>query len=118
MKQRSVLLPLLMISLSLIACSCANVPDVPICKEITPDRGWCSWTLKSGGFYVDEQNPYAFDPKKPDEKFTWWEIRPVMMSLPPHSWAELKKYIIKQCRITRKCRGNVGEWFNELENKK
>lgn len=109
---------LLILLLSSIITSCANIPDVPICKEINPDKGWCSYTLTPGGFYVDEYRPYAFDPKKPDEKSTWWEIRPVMMQMPPHSWAEFKKYIIKQCRITKKCKGNVGEWFTKMENKK
>lgn len=118
MKQRNGSLPLLMTLLSLIACSCATVPDVPICKEINPDKGWCSHTLSAGGFYVDEDHPYAFDPKKPDEKMTWWEARPVMLQVPPHSWAEFKKFIIKSCRISRKCRGGVGEWFDKLENKK
>ena len=118
MKPNLNLSKLMIISLSLIAISCATVPDVPICKELTPDRGWCSWTLKKGGFYVDEANPYAFDPEHPEKLSTWWEYRPVMMALPPYSYGELKKYIIKQCRITRKCQGNVGEWFNEFEKKK
>lgn len=102
------------ISLSLIVFSCASVPDVPICKEINPDKGYCSWTLSPGGFFVDEERPYAFNPKKPEDKKTWWEIRPVMLAVPPHSWAELKKFIIKSCKISRNCRGDVGEWLNKM----
>lgn len=109
---------LMIISLSLIAISCANVPDVPVCKEIHPGKGWCSYTLTEGGFYVDDDRPYAFNPRESEKLYTWWEYRPMMMSLPPHSWGEFKKYIIKQCRITKKCRGNVGEWFTKMEDKK
>lgn len=118
MKLKKFSLKLLMISLSLIVFSCATVPNVPICKELDPDRGYCSWTLQKGGFYVDEAHPYAFDPKKPNELKTWWEYRPVMMALPPYSWGELKTYIIQQCKLTKKCNGNVGEWFDKFEKKK
>lgn len=115
MKLKKNLSKLMMILLSLITFSCANIPDVPVCKEITPDKGWCSYTLKEGGFYVDDERPYHFGT---DKEYTWWEYRPVMMSLPPHSWQEIKKYIIKQCRITKKCRGNVGEWFSNMEKER
>lgn len=108
----------LIVLLSLITFSCAKVPDVPLCKEITPDKGYCSNTLSPGGFYVDDARPYAFDPRKPDEKLTWWEVRPVMIQIPPYSWEKLKAYIIKQCRQTRRssrCRGEVGEWMDSLK---
>lgn len=118
MQQKRNLLKLTMLLCILTVFSCTTVPNVPICKEINPDKGWCSWTLQKGGFYVDEARPYAFNPKEPEKLYTWWEYRPVMMALPPYSWEELKKYIIKQCKITKKCQGNVGEWFNDLEKKK
>lgn len=108
---------LLIISLSLIVFSCASVPDVPICKEITPDKGYCSWTLSPGGFIVDEEHPHAFNPKKPEELSTWWEQRPLMLQVPGHSWAEIKKFIIKSCKISRKCRGDVGEWLDKMTPK-
>lgn len=113
----------LIVLLSLIAFSCAKVPDVPLCKEITPDKGFCAYTLTPGGFYVDDSRPYAFDPREVDEQGkpvlrTWWEIRPVMIQIPPYSWEKLKTYIIKQCRQTRssrRCRGEVGEWMDALK---
>lgn len=108
---------LLLGSCILILYSCARVPDVPLCKEITPDKGFCSWTLSQGGFYVDESRPYAFDPKKPDKLWTWWEIRPVMIQIPPHSWAEIKKFIIKSCRNSKDCPDDVGEWMDNMKVK-
>jgi hypothetical protein len=119
MQLKNVSLLLLMTLLSSLLTSCATVPDVPLCKELGPDRGYCAWTLKpkEQNFYVDEDHPYAFDPKKPEEKFTWWEIRPLMIQLPPHSWAMLKAYIIKQCNITKRCRSDIGEWLAEFEKK-
>lgn len=108
----------LIILLSLITFSCASVPDVPVCKEITPDRGWCSYTLREGGFYVDDDRPYAFDPSKPEELYTWWQIRPQMIQVPAKSWKEIKAYIVKQCKRSGKCEGNVGEWFDKLEDVK
>ena len=108
----------LIILLSLITYSCAQVPDVPLCKEINPDKGWCSWTLSQGGFFVDEARPYAFDPKKPEQLSTWWEIRPVMIQIPPHSWAELKKFIIKSCRNSKDCPDDVGDWMDKMKVKR
>lgn len=118
MKLKKNLLKPLMILLSFLTFSCATVPDVPVCKEISEEKGWCSWTIKSGGFYVDEENPYAFDPNYPEELYTWWEYKPMMISLPPYSLQEIKKYIIKQCRKTKKCKGDIGEWFSRLDGSK
>lgn len=105
----------LIILLSSILFSCASPPDVPVCKEINPDKGWCSHTLTQGGFYVDEARPYAFDPDQPAKLWTWWEVRPVMIQVPPHSWAEIKKFIIKMCKLKKGgCPGNVGEWMDKM----
>lgn len=111
MKLRKNLLMLLTFSLNLIAISCANIPDVPICKELNPDKGYCAWTLKpkSENFYIDEARPYKGK--------TWWEMRPTMIQVPPSSWTEIKTYVIKQCRITRNCRSDVGEWLDKMETK-
>lgn len=108
MKLKKISLMLSLILLSSIITSCAQIPDVPICKELSPDRGYCSYTLspKSRDFYIDEEHPYKGQ--------TWWEMRPIMMQVPPSSWAEIKKYIIKQCRIAGNCRSDVGEWLNKI----
>lgn len=112
----------LILSLSLIVFSCATVPNVPICKEINPDKGWCSYTTQKGGFFVDDARPYQFNPKEFDSqrnpiKYSWWEYKPYMMALPPHSWQKLKEYIIKKCRKSKDCQDGVGQWFDEFERK-
>lgn len=42
---------------------------------------------------------------------TWWELRPYMIYMPIHSWAEIKKFIIGICRKTKKCGGKtISNW--------
>ena len=40
--------------------SCASTPDVPVCTEINPERGWCTNTISDVEFFIDEENPYTF----------------------------------------------------------
>lgn len=118
MKLKKNLLLLSMILLSSLLTSCAQVPDVPVCKELTPYRAHCTYTIspKEKDFIIDDEHPWT-DPRDGKE-YTWWEMRPVQIQVPPYSWAELKKYIIKQCRITKNCRSDIGEWFTKMEPKK
>lgn len=80
-----------MILFVLIASSCANIqaPDVPICKELDPQSGYCTHTISNKSQIVDDVN-------KLDGK-TWWEHRPYLVSMPPSSWEEIKKTMVKIC---------------------
>lgn len=91
---------LLLSLLPSLVISCASVKDIdkPICVEINISKAFCTYTISNKDFYVDDDNPYAFDPKKPDDKKTWFEMRPAMVLLPPTTWAAFKAYTIKQCK--------------------
>ena len=113
MKQRRSLLQLLLILFALIITSCTQVPNVPICKELTPTKGYCVYTISGDSFYVSDDLPYDF--KGDGKKMTWWEARPIMLAVPPNSWVKLKAYIIKICKKTGKCKNNIGEWISNKE---
>jgi hypothetical protein len=91
---------------------CATPPDVPICLELSPTRGWCTNTLSDKEFYIDDENPYSFYPDQP--KMTWWELRPTLLLVPSSSYAALKAYIIKTCR-QQKCDSKIGAWERRVE---
>lgn len=95
--------------LSLLAlCSCTTTPpDVPVCVEITPMRGYCINTITAKEFIVDDDN-------KLDGQ-TWWEARPVMLMFPPTSWAKLKAYIIEQCKRTKTCDKEITSWERTIQ---
>lgn len=97
---------LLKTSLVLI-CSCANVPDFDACVEIHPAKGFCTSVISGKEKIIDENNKY-------DNK-TWFEQRPYMVLIPYKSYSELKKYIIKQCKQSNKCK-EVSSWDRTLEN--
>lgn len=95
---------------------CASVPNVPICVEIHQAKGFCTETIEDRDFYIDETHPHSFTGKKEDA-LTWWEMRHRMILIPAQSWAELKAYIIKQCKRTN-CDQYIKSWdrkINELE---
>ncbi len=99
----------------LLMCSCASVPDVPICVEIHQAKGFCTNTVSDKDYYIDEKNPVVLEEGKPAR--TWWEMRPYMVLVPVTSWKELKAYIIKQCKRTN-CDQYIKSWdrkINELE---
>lgn len=90
---------------------CATVPDVPVCVEMSPVKGFCTNTVSDKDYEIDEQHPVKLPG---DEKAkTWWERRPYMLLIPATSWAELKAYIIKQCKRTD-CDQYIKSWDRKL----
>jgi hypothetical protein len=111
MKQRKLLSLLLIISLNLLF-SCATPPDVVVCVELRPSKGWCTKTISSESFYVDDKTLY--------EGKTWWDMRPDMILVPTKSWVEMKTFVIKTCKNTGKCDAKISSWdrtINEVDAK-
>ena len=98
---------LFVLTLNLISCA-TNVPDVPVCFEITMDRGGCIKTISGERFEINEQSKFG-------DK-TWWEMRPAMIQVPPESWAQIKAFIIKICKKSNTCSDNVGSWDRTVDN--
>lgn len=93
-----------------ILTSCASVPDVPVCVEIHPTRGFCTNTVSDKDYYIDETHPVALGDEKAK---TWWEMRPYMILVPTASWKEFKAYIIKQCKRTN-CDQYIQSWERKI----
>lgn len=98
--------------LGLLISGCASVPDVPVCTEIHMSKGWCTNTVSDVEFFIYDKNPHSFSGNKKDAK-TWWELRPFMVYMPFESYAEFKKYIIKQCKRTN-CDKYIKSWDRRI----
>ena len=107
----SSLLLSLSLSFSLSACT-LKVPDVPLCTELNITKGFCTSTVSDKDITIDEKHPYSFDGSKPQ---TWFEMRTSLISFPASSWAELKKFILKACKLTGKCDEMVASWDRKLQ---
>ncbi len=94
--------------------SCAGTPDVLVCTEINPVRGWCTKTVSDEETFVDDAHPYKFSKDTP--ALTWWEMRPYMVLVPSPSWVELKSYIIKRCKQDGNCTEGVGNWERKIQD--
>lgn len=96
---------MLLLSLSL-SCltSCASIKEIdkPLCVEINLSKAFCTYTISNKDFFIDDDNPY--------EGKTWFEMRPQMILMPVETWAAFKKYIIKNCKLTKKCDGMIEGW--------
>jgi hypothetical protein len=64
-------------------------------------------TITSDEFYIDDEHPFNGS--------TYWEMRPTMVLLPFSSWIELKRWIIKECAVTRACDEAVSSWDRTLK---
>lgn len=99
---------LLLISLGLLSSCSITPPDVPLCTQINPDKGYCVNTISSKEFEISKEKPYKGK--------TWWEIRPYMIYMPTESWVEIKAFIIKICKKSRKCKNKqVSSWNRTIE---
>lgn len=93
--------------LAFLLAGCTHIPSVPVCVEESPVRGFCTETIEDKDYVIDEQHPVKLPGD--DKPKTWWERRPYMLLMPASSWAELKAYIIKQCKRTN-CDQYVASW--------
>jgi len=96
---------LLIVSLLLIS-SCASIPDVPICAEINLSKGICTYTLSGKNIVVDDDNPLNGQ--------TWFDMRSKILAVPASSWAEIKTWMIKQCKKTNKCDADISQWDRDI----
>jgi hypothetical protein len=96
------------LSSSLINGCAIAPPDVPLCAEISPSKGYCIFTMSNREYVIDDEN--TLDGK------TWWDLRPTMIYMPSDSWAEVKSFIIKICKKTKQCNGkNIVDWERTVE---
>lgn len=80
---------LLALSLSF---GCASVPNVPLCVELVEnEQGFCKNTIDANEIIVDN-NQSLLNGK------TWLEVKTGSLLMPATSWAEIKSYILKQCK--------------------
>ena len=97
--------------LSLLGSGCASTPDVPICIEINPHKGWCTYTVSDKEFYVDEVNKL----KTKRGLKSWWEIRPYVIKIPFDSWTKIKASFIKNCKLNKQCSKTIRSWEKKLD---
>lgn len=95
--------------LCLLSVSCGTVPDVIICAEVNISKGLCTFTVSGRNIVVDDDHPY--------ENQTWFDIRAKTLSVPASSWAQIKAWMIKQCKKTKKCEVDIDSWDRELTTK-
>lgn len=90
-----------------ISCASINEIDKPVCAEITMERGYCVTIISGKGFFIDEENLFEGD--------TWFNQRHKHIRVPISTWAELKKYLIKNCKKSRKCDANIDSWVRNMD---
>lgn len=100
MKYLSVLLVLL--------TNCATVPDVYVCRARSVNEGFCTKTISNGDIIVT-------DNVKLNGK-TWIDLKIESVYVPAESWAEIKSYIIKQCKKHNDCGKSVDSWTRKIDS--
>jgi hypothetical protein len=97
---------ILFISLLLLAASCANVPDIRTCVEISPIEAKC---VKMISGVKEDWNDDSILYSK-----TYWEYRNIMIRVHPEEIAKLKAFFLKYCR-NKQC-DQVQNAFENLES--
>ena len=83
-------------------------PDKPVCAQLAPNKGWCTFTISDKEFVVDDAHPY--------EGKTWWDWKPYMVYVPPPTWASIKKFIIDVCKkYPDSCGAKGDSWLKRSE---
>jgi hypothetical protein len=96
----------LLVLLSIVACSSLKEIDKPVCVEINLSKGYCTTIISGRGFPVDDTNLL--------EGKTWFDARIEMIQVPITTWTALKKYLIKNCRRSQKCEENIDSWTRSM----
>lgn len=98
----------LIISLSLSLSNCAHkIPDEPVCIEINPVKGYCTYTLSDKHYYLLNQD--------------WVNMKSNSLIMPVSSWGEIKKFILKICADENQCTADekiiMEQKLNEIDIK-
>lgn len=96
---RNILVSLLLLTFS----GCAGAPpNIPVCVELSPERGFCVRVMSGETFEVNESAKL--------EGKTWWDGKPSMVIVPATSWRDLKIWINKICKNNSQCDSAVANW--------
>lgn len=98
----------LMILSGFVLSNCAHkIPDEPICLEINPVKGYCTYTLSDKHYYLINQE--------------WVDMKSNSLIMPVSSWGEIKKFILKICADENQCTANekiiMEQKLNEIDIK-
>lgn len=97
---------MLYVLLLILNASCASVPDTIICAEVSLSKGVCTYTVSQKTITIDDEHLY--------ENQTWFDIRSKALTVPASSWAKLKAFMIKQCKV-HKCDVDISSWDRDLQ---
>jgi len=92
--------------LVLIFSSCASIPNVVVCAEINLSKGICTYTVSGKNIVVDDEHPLNGQ--------TWFDMRSKILAVPASSWAQIKVWMIKQCKKTNKCDADISQWDRDI----
>ncbi len=81
-------------------------PDEFVCVELSMSKGFCTKTISNQEMIVDEVNTLNGQ--------TWFQMRPQFVLVPPKTWAEIKKFIIRECKKSDTCNSTVETWERKL----
>lgn len=79
----------------LFCIACAQVPDVPICVDLS-SRGWCTYTISQKEFYLEGE--------------PWNKVKGHSLLVPADSWEKIKEYILINCKKNQDCKNKLGSW--------
>ena len=84
------------------------MPDVPLCAEVSMSKGVCTYTASGKIVEVTDERPLNGQ--------TWFDIRAKTLAVPASSWAQVKAWMIKQCKKTNKCSVDISSWDRNLDS--
>lgn len=93
----------LKILLIFVLSSCASVPDIFVCADLDATTGYCAKTV------TDEEKEVTGE--------EWDQFKKVSLKISVDDWAQLKAYILKQCKKNKQCSEiNLTKKLNMLES--
>lgn len=99
----------LIISLVFVACS-TMPPDVPVVTKIGPNLCYYVYTISDKKGEIDDEHPLIIE----GVPYSCYDLILEGLIFPVYSYKELKKYIQKSCKETKKC-GAVGDWDDRTD---
>lgn len=106
----------------LLISACNSLPNFRGCLEREMTKGYCCSALSGRCQDVDDTHPLLDDKGAPiinpetKKGWTWWELRPFLVSIPFFDYAELKKYLIINCKNNSSCDDRIPSWDRTIGN--
>ena len=98
--------------LGISGCASLKKLDKPWCIDETPAQGFCVYLISGKRIHINDTELFV---DEDGVKKTWQDLQLGIIKIPLETFKAMKKYIIDECKVSKKCDVDVSSWDRNLQ---